>query len=436
MKALKTIICCLLIISDTALLFGCSDNAAVTGANDFVSIASTSGTLSEPVTINWLSFRGDDEQINGKLIKKFEYEYPGLRVAIRTIKEESQYYNKLDLIISSGEELEIFQTHTSSYMVKLAKKGLLEDLTNCPFSKNVFENILPITTIDGKVVAMLQSVNLILVYYNKKIFEKYKLAVPSRFEKLMEIVEKLKDNGEGGIAYPGKTVKSRWVFNMVSFPQLTPEGYVKMWDGLCSGRRTTISDIPEMVNTYYILADIYNSRLFYEDSYDIDIVEASELFAKGKAPMMVMGTWKIGTAGKEFPDIDFGVFPFPLNDKMNAAYGEAGQATAIYSKSKNIEEAKRFMEFLFSPEVENIYCTETKQTPTIKGVKANYDMQYLVSDVMEKGFYILQPVSNDQYENFLNIFEKSSENVLFNGCNVDDEINTLESKLITQLKSK
>jgi len=408
-------------------LFGCSKDAA--NENDFISTTKASGDRNDPVTINWLSFRGDDVQINDKLIKKFEYENPGIKVLITTIKDEVEYYHELDKRIASGRDLDLFQTHTSSYMIKLGKKGVLEDLTNCLFTKNVFENILPITTIDGKVKAMLQSVNLILVYYNKRIFEKYELGIPDSFDELKEIVKKLKDQGEGGIAYPGKTVKSLWATNIVLFPQITSEGYVEMYDGLCSGKRTTIKDIPAMVNTCHILSDIYNSGLFYEGCQDIDINKASALFSQGKVPMMIMGTWKIGTADKEFPDIDFGVFPFPVNEKMNVAYGEAGQATAIYSKSENIDAAKHFMEFLFSPEVESIYCTETKQTPTIKGVKASYDMQYLVTDVMEKGFYILQPASNDQFDVYHDLLRTSSDNILFSGSNYTDEIDTLESKL-------
>ena len=427
MKAYRTIISWLLIFTCVIQLFGCSKGTA--DEKDFISKTPASGEMDEPVTINWLSFRGDDIQINDRLIKKFEYENPGIKVSINTIKDEVEYYHELDIKIASGGELDLFQTHTSSYMVKLGKDGILEDLTNCLFTKNVFENILPITTIDGKVKAMLQSVNLILVYYNKRIFEKYQLVIPNSFDELKELVKTLKDHGEGGIAYPGKTVKAGWATNIVLFPQITSEGYVEMYDGLCSGKITTISDIPAMVNTYHILSDIYNSRLFYEGCQDIDIDKASALFSQGKAPMMIMGTWKIGTADKEFPGVDFGVFPFPVNDKMNAAYGEAGQATAIYSKSENIDEAKRFMEFLFSPEVESIYCTETKQTPTIKGVKASYDMQYLVTDVMEKGFYILQPANNDQFDVYHDLLDKSSENILFNGNNVVDEIDTLESKL-------
>ena len=92
-------------------------------------------------------------------------------------------------------------------------------------------------------------------------------------------------------------------------------------------------------------------------SYDASIA----LFAQGVAAMLSTGSWDINAIRSQNPDLNFGFFVLPNSEDYCPMTTALGQSYAINADSPNVEEAMMFLEYLYSPEIAQLYAEATSQ---------------------------------------------------------------------------
>lgn len=387
------------------------------------------GAKKEPVTITYSTFRYEDEVIFKTLIEKFQKENPGITVKFDTNKDTSAYYQTLKANIQSGSASDVFDVHPSLDYVNYAKEGIIVDLSDLGFIKNYTEGAKAITTIDGKIYGYNHAVNMILCIYNKEIFAKHGVDVPKDWNDFVAIVNKLKAGGEGGVAYCGADVRAQWLTNALLIQEMGAGGYSKFFVGIDKGEITAIKDNAQVYTALKTLGEFNRNKILYDNSDSVKYPQSLSLFAQKKAPIIIMGTWTFGTRDNDYPGIDIGIFAIPTLDKTDVAYAEPAQISVVYAKSKNIDAAKKWVDFLAAPENASIYISSAKMTPTIKGVKADFPSAELISAQMEKGVNVLPIVSRPKAEFYDPAWNAMIENILFKGADVDKEIAAFEEAL-------
>lgn len=385
--------------------------------------------IKEPVTITYSSFRYEDEAIFQKLVDKFQTENPDIKVKLDLNKDTGAYYQTLRANVVSGENLDVFDIHPSADFTKFIAEGYMVDLSGLDFVKNYTDGAKVLTTIDGKVYGYNQAVNLQLCIYNKEKFKKYGVDVPKDFNDLVAIVNKMKAGGEGGIAYCGGDVKSAWLRNAMMNEEGGADNFKTFWEGVDSGTITSIKDNAAIYSAIKTLAAINESKILYDNAVSIKYPQSLALFAQGKAPIVYMGTWTFGTADKDYPGIDFGIFPMPTLSKANVAFAEPAQISCIYSKSKYIEAGKKWINFLATPENSAIYIGQTKMTPTLKGVKLDFKGADLLTAQIEKGVVVFPIAKQPNADAYTAALDNLGVNILFKGADVDKEIAAFDAVL-------
>lgn len=377
----------------------------------------------EPVTIAYSTFRAEDEAIYKTLIDKFQKENPEITVNFQTNKDTNAYYQGLKADIQSGAAPDVFDMHIGNDFLSYGKEGIISDLSGLDFIKNYSDGAKELTTIDGKIYGYTQAVNMILGIYNKEIFNKYGITeVPKDWNEFVAIVKKLKDGGEGGIAYCGADVKAFWLNNLLMVEDMGAQGFKKFFEDMDKGDIVSIKDNIQAYDVLKTLSEFNKNKLLYDNSESVKYTQALSLFAQKKAPIVIMGTWTFGTKETDYPGIDQGIFAIPTFNKANVAYAEAAQTACVFSKSKNINEAMKFVNFLATPENSALYITQSKMTPTVKGVKADFSGADMLSSQIEKGITVLPVVDQPKKELYDGIWNKLIENILFKGNDVDKEI--------------
>lgn len=385
--------------------------------------------IKEPVTITYSSFRYEDEAIFKELIAKFEKENTDIKVKFDTNKDTGAYYQTLKANLLSGTNVDVFDMHPSPDFLTYVKDGTIVDLSDLDFVKNYTDAAKALTSVDGKVFGYNQAVNLISVIYNKEIFAKYGLSEPKDFNDFVAIIKKLKAAGEGGMAYIGGTVKAAWLLSAVFNEEAGPENYKKFMEGIDKGEITTLKDNAAFYATMKTFSEYNKNKILYDNSISIQYPQGLALFAQKKAPLMMMGTWTFGTKNTDYPGIDVGIFPVPTINNVKVAYAEPAQISCVYAKSKNIDAAKKWVNFLATPENASIYISKAKMTPTIKGVKADFPGAELLSAQMEKGVNVMPIFSQTKGEFYTSAYNNMVENILFKGADVDKEIAKFEEAL-------
>ena len=211
--------------------------------------------------------------------------------------------------------------------------------------------------------------------YNKEAFQKIGAQEPKTVAEFHAILDKLKKDGTYTPIVLG--TNDQWEAATMGFQNIGPN-YWKGEDGraaLIAGKEKFTD--PEYVAVLKELATWapYMGNGFQAQAYP----DSQNLFSLGKGAIYPAGSWDISTfrAQAKFP---IGVFkpPLPEGDKDCYISDHTDIGMGLNSASKNKEDAKKFLEWLTTPEFADIFANSlpgffplSKAKVTIKDDVAN-----------------------------------------------------------------
>ena len=130
------------------------------------------------------------------LIKEFEQNNPDIKVEFVHIPQN--YFQKLHLLFASNLAPDVVFIN-NYYIPKYVKAGLLEDLTPYVKASDFFEKSIDCFTFDKKIYAIPRDVSDLVVYYNKNLFDKYKIKYPQSGWTMQDYLDTAKKFAQKGI---------------------------------------------------------------------------------------------------------------------------------------------------------------------------------------------------------------------------------------------
>jgi multiple sugar transport system substrate-binding protein len=140
--------------------------------------ASSSPALSQPATLTWWAWAPQDKQ----LVAAFEKVYPNIKVNLVNAGTGTAEYTKLQNAIKAGSggpdiaQIEYYalpQFALGGSLADLSSDGLSSDQSQ--FSAAVWDSV----QVNGKLVGLPQDTGPMALFYNKTVFDKYGLTVPT-----------------------------------------------------------------------------------------------------------------------------------------------------------------------------------------------------------------------------------------------------------------
>jgi raffinose/stachyose/melibiose transport system substrate-binding protein len=318
----------------------------------------------EKVTLSvWDNFTDENTTaIMEGMIKDFESQNPNITIKRTTMKNDD-LRNTIKPALTSGKGPDIFNYDSGpGYLGVLAKSGLALDLSpyadrygwNQRFPGWVNERV----TFDGKMYGIGNEIELIGVYYNKKIFQDLGVDVPTTYEQFIEIGKKAKEKGLVGLSFDDK---DQWpAFHLESVFYNAMAGKDKITQVL---NKEAGFDQPEFAQGLDHFADYlknYGSPSPLAVSYD----DGNKEFFSGKAAMRITGTWMVGGMVENMQD-NVGFFLVPSIDPNLPlmAPGGLGGAMVASAKSQHPDETAKFLDFLFSEQNAKRWYENSKIPP-------------------------------------------------------------------------
>jgi ABC-type glycerol-3-phosphate transport system substrate-binding protein len=104
----------------------------------------------------------------------------------------------------------------------------------------------------------------------------------------------------------------------------------------------------------------------------VGVDRSEQDFASGKAAMIIIGSWAVSSIRNYGPDGNFGAFLYPFfNDaSKNKMQFNTDDAWMIASKGQNLENAKKYFEYMTTPEAGSTWATDVPAVSAINGAKA------------------------------------------------------------------
>ncbi|WP_145317389.1 ABC transporter substrate-binding protein [Paenibacillus xylanexedens] len=338
-KAVSIILASLLSISLTACGSGGTDSGAAGGDNK-------SGKVTLELAISKSS--QDSAFIQQDILDEFEKQ-TNIRVNLQLIPAE-QTTTVLQTKLAVDETPDIIQYNLASAVTDLNLERNFEILDNEPWASRIVNK--DVLSSGGHLYSfhVSQDTGMQGVVYNKQIFEELGLSLPTNYKEFLAICEKIKASGITPVFMPYKDAWAANIWPAAAFADFVAKNEPTFFDDLNSNKKKW-SDIPEfktfLEQQYEVYTKGYTNTDVLSDSYDMAVGK----FLNKEVAMMFMGDWLIEGVAEQDPSMELGVFPIPSSDNASLGASPLGGQLFIPKKSKHLEEAKQFLDYIASKDV-------------------------------------------------------------------------------------
>ena len=315
--------------------------------------AATAAPAAEKVTITIESWRNDDLSIwQDSIIPAFEAKNPGIHVVFAP-SAPAEYNGVLNTKLEGGTAGDLITCRPFDASLSLFTKGYLAPLTDLKGLEN-FGDVAKSAWItdDGKTVFCVPMASVIHgFFYNKDMFDKYKIAEPTTRDEFFAALKTLKDNGETALVMG---TADQWESATMGFQNIGPN----YWMGE-DGRKALIAGTGKYTDPAYVSTfnDLKEWAPFLPEGYQaVKYPDAQSLFTLGKGAIYPTGSWEISQFEKD-ASFKLGIFTPYVQKAGDTCYisDHTDIAMGLNAASKNSAEAKVFLEWMTSQEFAELY---------------------------------------------------------------------------------
>lgn len=339
----------------------------------------TSGGANGKVKIEFFSYKPEAVGTFNKLIKDFEKENPNIDV-VQTNSPDSTTYIKSR--VAKRDIPDVIGYGGESTFGELAKAGVLKDVSKDSLIKDIqpsYIQMLKDVAKSNKVFGFPYATNADAVIYNKAIFKELGIDVPQTWDQFMAACEKIKAAGKNPFYF---TYKDAWT-TLPAYDALAANTEGKdFFKQLNAGKTTFAKGQKETMDKYTAILKYANP-----DSQGMGYSDGNTAFAKGQSAMYLQGVWAIPEIKKANPNVDLGVFPYPVTNTPGESKVVSGVdlALAESSTTKHPKEVEKFIQFLFSDASLKQYINEQNAFTAKKGIVQEAPELQGLTDSFAKG---------------------------------------------------
>lgn len=344
------------------------------------------GTTEEKIELTMWDLRteGAGAKMIDTIIGDFMKENPNITIKRSAFKVQD-LRNTIKPAINSGEGPDIFSYDAGAgYLGVLAKAGLALDMSaysdNYGWKERIHDWALEKTTYDGKLYGVANELEMLGIYYNKKMFEEAGLKPPKTYEEFLNICQLFKEKGVTPLImddkeqWPGFHYESIWLNSFV--------GADKVKEAVSGKIPWTSNGFGDALDKLY---QVYDSGYATQKPLSLASEDANKAFYAGESPMRVTGTWLVAACVEKMGEnVGFFYLPTASEEVDNCPPGGLGEAVVVNAKTKNADAAMKFVDYMFSnAKMEDWY--EAGLIPSVKDVDySTFEISSLFRDVVDE----------------------------------------------------
>ncbi|GAA2258514.1 solute-binding protein [Streptomyces ruber] len=284
------------------------------------------------------------EGVRAGAVDAFNKAHPDDQIADTTFQNDA-YKTKIKTAIGAGQAPTVIWGWGGGTLRTYAEAGQVEDLTSWfdehpEVRKRLFPSSFGAATVDGKVYAMpCETVQPIILYYNRQVFDQVGVAPPQSWDDIMALVPRFNAKGIAPFSLGGQ---SRWT-NMMWLEFLFDRiGGPEVFQAIVEGEKDAWSH-PDAITALTKVQELVEADGFVKgfSSITADSNADQALLYTGRAAMMLQGAWSYGiqkTDGGDFVSSGaLGYMNFPPVEggkgDPSGAVGNPAQYLSISSKA-------------------------------------------------------------------------------------------------------
>lgn len=352
---------------------GSGDGGSSSGGDS----GSASGGDKEIVYWN-IGTESPDKDVITKAVEKFNSETESGYTVTSVPTQNDTYKEKLVVAMSSGECPDMYSCWSGGPMYEYIDSGFgqpIDDLFNASEIKDkLMESAVSQATYNDHVYAVpYQNISMSGIFYNKEMFDKYKLKEPETLADLENICDTLKKNDITPFALANS---SKWTGSMYYMNLAARYGGLEPFQKAVAGEGKFTDDcfikagekVQEWVEAGYFPDGV--------NSLSEDDGQAKQLMYQETAGMLLCGSWYTGTFATDSAEFyeKIGWFPFPAIEESDAdpsiMIGTVGAQFIVFNcEGEKLEAAFECAEKHLDEEVID-FEVENGKIPPVQGIES------------------------------------------------------------------
>ncbi|MVA74709.1 extracellular solute-binding protein [Auraticoccus sp. F435] len=303
-------------------------------------------------------------------IRLFEEANPGYKVTMYTAPGTS-YQQVVTTQLAGGTAPDVLRTFPGNgsnlAVVQASEKGFLADLSDLSFTSRLSESLRSVMVDgEGRVVGVPMNSSGIGGMYNATALEEAGLSIPTTWSEVLQFCADASDAGK--VAY-GLGLKDAWTGQMVPYAlaatlvQDDPELDAKMAAG-----ETSFAD-SEWRDVFAKYLEMGEAGCFNDNPNGTAFSTVQDELRAGDTLATVGLSLTIGatlTGAPTGTEIEFAPLPATDDPAETRLSTGVGVTLSMNAKAADPEAAKKFLEFMATPQVQSVYATASKASPGLE----------------------------------------------------------------------
>lgn len=296
--------------------------------------------------ITWLVDNGQANQDAAKaLIAAYEKANPGNKVTLVPRPGGTDGDNLVKTKLATGSMEDVFTYNSGSLFQALAPSKNLLEMTNEPFMKNVLSGFYPVVAVGKKVYGVpFGTANVGGILYNKKVYAKLKLKIPTTWAEFMANNKKIKAAGIDPVIQSYKETWTSQLFVLADYynVQAAHPNFARDY----TANKEKYAKNKTALRGFEYIEEIKKLNYFNRDYASTTYAQALDKLALGQGAHYPMATWAIPQIAAQQPanleDVGFFAQPGP-KASVNGVTVWVPSGTYIPAATENAEAAKKFV---------------------------------------------------------------------------------------------
>lgn len=349
--------------------------AALTLSSLVACSSSNEEAKDEVVNIEFFEYKQEAIDVFEQLAEAFMAEHPNINVTVSSPPESGTV---IKTRVSSGDIPDIIAVGADQTYKDLADAGVYVDLSNDAALDLVhpayLQTIRDVSGMD-EIYGIPYVANANAIIYNKTMFEENGVAIPQTWDELLAAAETFKAAGITPFYF---TFKDAWTtlpaWNVIAANTAGNQYFIDYQAGVTTD-----------VEGYREGLDMMKQLLAYghDDNMGKTYPDGNTAFALGESAMYLQGIWAITDIKKANPDIEVGIFPYPVGDKT--VISGVDLLFSVADSSEHKEEAMLFINFLLEQQNATTFIENQGLFSAVKGVEQSAEHLNGVSEAFAAG---------------------------------------------------
>jgi ABC-type glycerol-3-phosphate transport system substrate-binding protein len=365
------------------------------GSSGSAALAAPLASAAASGTVNWWAWSPTNVATADAEIAAFNKVYPNIKVNFKLISIPS-WVATLRPALVSGQGPDIFDMQPGAYVQEFNSFALdATPMAVAALGPNWKSKVAPSgisgLTYNGKLTGLsIGSVYAGTLWIDENLFQKYGLTAPTTLAQWVHVCQVFKSHNQGCFEQGA----SQEGFDQDTLQSIANSVKPGLWTDASKG--TAKWSDPGIVKTLAIWKELFSDGVMQPGALGyLQYPDANNDFLTGKAAMVMMGTWYMvnvtanglssgqSAAGLSSPK-PFVAVPVQFPDvagygNKSEMYGDSDWGLSVYTKSKNIPAAEKFVEWLTSSTAgQQAVANQLDDLPALKSISPDFNSIKLV----------------------------------------------------------